>query len=101
MCRGFDGTDLLARGVLALLARNRLEIGWRIVERVVVCRGVANCRLKLFVVAVDADPMHFAAAHYLILADHGNIVLGLAATTQALQPLHLFRSMAIAHLSRS
>ena len=29
-------------------------------------------------VAVDADPVHLAAAQHLLLADHGDVVLGLA-----------------------
>ena len=31
-----------------------------------------------FVIAIDAQPVHFALMHHLLLADDGNVVLGLA-----------------------
>ena len=57
--------DHLARRVLALLAGHRLVIGVGVLE-------VAG------VVAVDPQPVHLAAVEDLLLADHRNVVLGLA-----------------------
>src|SRR5260370_1038252 len=74
VARGADRTNLLARRVLALLAGNRLEECLRIEERLVVAGGIVSRGLGLLVIAVNADPVHFAAAHHLILADDGNIV---------------------------
>src|SRR5258707_1095393 len=75
--RGAYGTNLLAGGVLALLARHGLEKRWRIEERLIVAGRIVCRGLGLLVVAVDADPVHFAAAHHLVLADHGDVVLRL------------------------
>src|SRR5262249_22959843 len=63
-----DRADQLARGVLAMHARHRLEVardGFGL-------EGVAG------VVVVDAQPVHLAAAGDLALADDGDVVLGLA-----------------------
>jgi hypothetical protein len=49
---------------LALLARHRLEVGFRIVAVALVIR-------------VDANPVHVPAQHGLFLAHHRNVVLGL------------------------
>src|SRR5258708_618164 len=77
--RGADGANLLARRVLTLLAGNRLKKCRGIEKRLIVARWIVGRRLdRLFVVAVDADPMHFAAAHDLILADYGDVVFRLA-----------------------
>src|SRR5262249_48950170 len=59
------GADQLAGGVLALHAGHRLE------ERLGVGRVAP-------VIAVDAQPVHLAAAEDLVLADDGDVVLGLA-----------------------
>src|SRR5262249_31838858 len=75
--RRADGADLLARRVLALLARHGLKESFGIVERLVIRRGIAGFRIG-FVIAVDANPVHLAAAHHLIFADHGNVVFRLA-----------------------
>src|SRR5208337_3753648 len=75
--------DLLAGRVFALLARHGLEERLRIIERGIVLGGIAGrfaagSRFGVRIVAVDADPVHFAAAHDLILAHHGNVIFGLA-----------------------
>ncbi len=57
--------DHFAGSVLALLARHRLEVGFGIV-------AVA------LVVGVNAQPVHVPAEDGLFLADHGDVVLGLA-----------------------
>jgi len=62
--RGADRADDFAGRVLALLARNRL----------VIHAGILGAAL---VVHVDAQPLHLAAAHRLLLADHRNVVLRL------------------------
>src|SRR5690606_10647151 len=59
------GAHGLARRVLAVHARKRLEEDLRLGE-------------IALVVAIDADPVHLAAASDLILSDDGDIVLGLA-----------------------
>ena len=59
--------DDLARGLLALLARDRLEVRDQ-VGRVV--------RVVALVVAVDPDPVHLPAAGDFLLADHRDVVLG-------------------------
>ncbi len=76
--QAFGAVHRGADGVLALLAGNGLEECRRIEERLVVGRRVPNCGLELLVIAVDADPVHFAAAHHLILADDWDVVLRLA-----------------------
>ncbi len=77
--RGSHRADLLAGGVLTLLAGNRLEKRWGIEKRLIVAGRIVRRRPnRLFVIAVDTDPVHFAAAHHLILADHGDVVLRLA-----------------------
>ena len=75
---GANGADLLARRVLALLARNRLEKCLWIEERLVVAGRIVGRGFSFLVIAVDANPVHFAAAHHLILADDRNVVLRLA-----------------------
>ena len=59
------GTDDLARGVLTLHARNGLEV----------CLGIIAVAL---VVSIDAKPVHVAADHDLLFADHSDVVLRLA-----------------------
>src|SRR6267154_3538175 len=72
--RGAYRADLLARSVLALHARNRLEKCFRIRKRIVVVRArVVGAGLRV-VVAVDANPVHFSSAQDLIFADYGSIV---------------------------
>src|SRR5690606_10504737 len=56
----------LARGVLAVHAGQRLEVG---TQRVCFIAGV---------IGVDADPVHLPPAANLLLADHRDVVLGLA-----------------------
>src|SRR5690606_8364843 len=56
--------DHFAGRVLALLTRERLVVRARRFGRVT------------FEVGVDANPVHFAAALDLLLADHRNVVLG-------------------------
>src|SRR6266705_1526999 len=75
--RGAHRANLLAGSVLALLTRNGLKECLRIVERFVVAGGIVRpgCRL---VITVDANPVHFAAAHHLLLSYHGDIVFRLA-----------------------
>src|SRR5262249_23485194 len=63
---GAHGADDLARRVLALHARNGLEIGLRIRDRTTV-------------IGVDPDPMHLTSAQHLVLADDRDVVLGLTA----------------------
>src|SRR6185312_14957832 len=58
-------TDQFARRVLAHHARHRLAQHRRSL-------GIA------FVIMIHANPVHFAAAVHLILADHGDVVFGLA-----------------------
>src|SRR5208283_1515132 len=75
--------DLFAGRVFALLARHRLEERPWIIERGIVFSGIAGrfaagSRFGVGIVTVNADPVHFAAAHHLILAHHRNIVFGLA-----------------------
>src|SRR4029077_20706879 len=60
------GADLLARGILALHAWNRLEHDLR------VAGGLAG------EVPVDPDPMHLARVPNLNLADNRHVVLALA-----------------------
>ena len=60
-----DGAHLLARRVLALLARDRL----------VNDLGIVDAALEI---TVDADPVHLAVVDDLLLADGGNVVLRLA-----------------------
>src|SRR4029077_2115399 len=76
---GADGAYLFAGRVLALLAWDRLEECRRIIERWVVARWII-CRGmdRLLVITIDADPVHFAAAHNLIFADNRNVVFRLA-----------------------
>src|SRR5271163_1012715 len=75
---GTDGANLLAGRVFALLAGDGLEEGFGIRERIVIlAAGIAGFGLD-FVVAVDANPVHFAPAHHLVLANDGNIVFRLA-----------------------
>ena len=57
--------DDLARRLLALHAQHRLE--------------VARGRIGLaFIIAIDAQPLHLTLVDHLLLADDGNVVLGLA-----------------------
>src|SRR4029453_10308348 len=67
--RAVDGgehrADRLAGRVVAVLAHHGLE------------HGVGIFRAPA-VVAVQADPVHLAPAAHLVLADHGDVVLGLA-----------------------
>src|SRR5271166_3185291 len=63
--RRFDRADDLAGRLLAMHAGYGLKMGARLL-----CLA--------FVVAIDADPMHFASAQYFLLADHRNVVLRLA-----------------------
>ena len=63
--RRADGAHRLARRGLAVHARHRLEVGLRVLD-------------LALVIGVDAQPVHFAAAHHLLLADDGDVVLGLA-----------------------
>src|SRR5690606_8346550 len=63
MRRGGHGTNLFARRVFALLAGHDLEDQLGIVH---IAREIA----------IEADPVHFAAAHHLFLADNGHVVLG-------------------------
>jgi hypothetical protein len=49
------------------------------------------------VVAVDAQPVHLAPAHHLVLAHDRRVVLSAQATTQALQAMHEERSTVIPH----
>ena len=58
-------TDYFAGRLLAMHAQHRLEIAIRRV-------GAA------FVIAIDAQPMHLPLVDHLLLADDGNVVLGLA-----------------------
>ena len=81
--RGAHGTNLLAWSVLALLAGHGLEKGFRILEgRLIFGRiagglaGGRGCRVRI--VAIDANPVHFASAHHLVLADNRNVVFRLA-----------------------
>jgi len=64
--RGQDRTDRFAGSVVAVLAHHGL------VHR-------ADVPALARVVAVDPDPGHLPVAFHFVLADHGNIVLGLAA----------------------
>ena len=83
MYRRTHRANLLAWCVFALLARHRLKISLRIRKSEVLRRGVFFRRIVLRlimhgVIAVDADPMHLAAAHHLIFAYYRNIVFALA-----------------------
>ncbi len=63
MHRGADGTDDLARCLLAMLAQHRLEQHvW--------------CVWGAFVVAVDPQPVHLPLVDHLLLADDRDVVLG-------------------------
>src|SRR5580700_2408259 len=74
---GADRADLLAGRVLALLARDGLEKCLGVIERVPFAgRRIVGGRLGR-VITVDTDPVHLAAAHYLVLAYDGNIVFRL------------------------
>ena len=73
---GVDRADRLARRVLALLAGHRLEEHLRVLEILRVLRIAAGHVGGE--IAVDADPVHLAAAHDLVLADDGDVVLRLA-----------------------
>ena len=64
-----DRANLFARRVFALLARHRLEIRLWIRQRVVFVRGRIVRAGFCQVIAIDADPVHLAAAHDLIFAD--------------------------------
>ena len=66
MDRRADRANLLARGVLAVLAGHRLEVRAR--------RGQIA-----FEIGVDAQPLHVAADLHLVLADDGDVVLRVAA----------------------
>ena len=72
--RRADGTDQFARSVLALHAGDGLEESADCVRS---SRGLFVGD-RLFVVAIDADPVHFAAAHHLLFADDRDVVLRLA-----------------------
>src|ERR1035441_10372218 len=61
-----DRADLLARRILAVLAGHGLEV----------CAGRGKIAFK---VCIDTQPLHVAADAYLLLADYGNVVLGVAA----------------------
>src|SRR4029077_15011651 len=74
MDRGAYWADLLARSVFALHARNWLEKGFRISERIIVVSARVVCRSIRFVIAVDANPVHFAATQNLVFADDWNVV---------------------------
>jgi hypothetical protein len=63
---GLDGADVFAGGVLAVLARHRLE------------EELLGLLVRPGDVAIDAEPVHLPAGHHLILADDGDVVLGLA-----------------------
>src|ERR1700722_980735 len=63
--RGADRADNFARRVFAVHAEHRLVVGFRRVE-------VAA------EISVDADPLHGAAFHDLLFADHRDVVFGLA-----------------------
>src|SRR5664280_1838210 len=60
-----DGADDLAGSLLAVHAHDGLVVHGRVLGRTLV-------------VAVDADPVHLAAATHLVLADGRDVVLGLA-----------------------
>src|SRR5262249_17460128 len=77
----------LARRLLAVHARHRLEIEARIVD----VPGV---------VTVDAQPLHFAAHRHLFFADDRDVVPAVQALMQALQPMHRSRSIAMPQASR-
>src|ERR1700682_3868189 len=72
--RGADGADLLARRIFALHAGNGLEEGFGIGERVIFIGARTVGGGAGVVIAVDADPVHLAAAENLVLADHGDII---------------------------
>src|SRR5215471_12139727 len=65
MRSGFHGADVFAGRVFALHTGNRLLDGARLI-------------LRADVVAVQPQPVHFAAANHLLLADDGSIVFRLA-----------------------
>ena len=83
---GVDRADVFARGGLAMLAEHRLVHRLHVVNPfgklllVVLLEGVRRLFLRRVggVIAVDAHPVHFAAALHLVLADNGNVVLALA-----------------------
>jgi len=52
-------------------------------------------RVVALVVAVDADPVHLAAARYLVLADNRNVVLRLAGHHAGVDPVQALRSIAM------
>ena len=62
-----DRTDRLARCVLAMHAGHGHEV-----------RRFGMRRVIAFEIRVNANPVHLAAAHHLLLADDGNIVFRLA-----------------------
>ena len=82
MVRRTDRADELAGRVLAVHARHRLDVRL----------GGIGASL---VVAVDADPVHLAAAADLVLADDGMLFSAWQAITQALQPTQAERSIAM------
>ena len=60
-----NGADQLARGILALHARDGLKVHERVVH-------------AALVIAIDTQPVHLAAAGDLVFADDRDVVLGLA-----------------------
>src|SRR5262249_12249813 len=66
MDRRYHGANILARSVLAVHARHGLKV---------IFRGPLKWPRD---VAINAKPMHLAAGGHLILANHRNVVLGLA-----------------------
>ncbi len=70
MQRRLDRAAHFAGRLLAMHAGNGLEMRVGVVE--------PGAGLQARVIAVDAQPMHLAADRHLLLADHRNVVLGLA-----------------------
>ena len=80
---GAHGTDLLAGRVFALLARNWLEESVGIVERRLIFGGIASgfaagSRERVRIIAINANPVHFASPHHLFFAHYRDVVFRLA-----------------------
>jgi len=89
--RGIDGTNIFARGRFAVLAHHRLSNHLRIINQDWNCSfpiGIERLEEILFlraggVIAIDAQPVHFAPALDLILATMGTLFSLWQAITQA------------------
>src|SRR6185437_2762949 len=77
---GAHWTHDLARRLLAVHAQNRLQ-------------QHGGCILGSGELPVDAQPMHLPLTQHLSLPTTGMLFSAWQATTQALQPMHAFRSM--------